>query len=335
MHNIIPIRVEKSSPQQFKMICWKLHNVCNYNCDFCSADNKDGSNRWFSLEKYKTIIDKIAVACEGYPFYILYTGGEPTLYPKLIELLQYAKSKGAVNILISNGARTARWWEELAMSNCLDRLTLTYHSDTTSDYRHISYILNLFHDLPVETACEVTHTKNSIEQAFEGYDYLIENTGAVIDVKAMFINEYDIYSLYTERQLELIKQATYKPGKKHSTKKECILKEGEPLHMTLNTDLSVIYNNGEVKNMDHQLLAKNQMNSFEGWQCDTGKDFLYIDYDTFFRGVCKITGSVGSVDDKEILFSTDNVKCDRKECICYFDFLPTKINVNYLIKDNT
>lgn len=332
MNNIIPIKVEKSSPQQFKMINWQLHNVCNYNCEFCSSSNKDGSNRWFTLEKYKTIVDKLATACEGYPFYILYTGGEPTLYPNLIELLQYSKSKGAVNVLISNGARTTRWWEELAMSNCLDRLTLTYHSDTTNDYRHISYILNLFHNLSVETACEITHTKNSINQAFEGYDYLIENTGAVIDVKAMFIYEYDIYSLYTEKQLELIKQATYKPGKKYNTKKECILQNGQPLHTTLNTDLNVIFNNGVTKNMDHQLLAKNQMNSFEGWECDTGKHFLCIEYDTLYRGVCRITGSVGSVDDEKYFFSTNNVRCDKKECLCYFDFLPTKINVNYLPK---
>ena len=97
MNNIYPIHVKRSVPQPFKVINWKLHNVCNYSCSFCGKGNNSGNERWFTLEKYKSIVDKIAEACVGTPFYIVYTGGEPTLYPELMELLHYSKSKGAWN----------------------------------------------------------------------------------------------------------------------------------------------------------------------------------------------------------------------------------------------
>ena len=114
MNNVYPIHVKRSVPQPFKVINWKLHNVCNYSCSFCGKENNSGNERWLPLEKYKSIVDKIAEACLESPFYIVYTGGEPTLYPDLIELLQYSKNKGAWNILASNGSRTMRWRKELA-----------------------------------------------------------------------------------------------------------------------------------------------------------------------------------------------------------------------------
>ena len=50
---IFPIKVERSKPLAYKLIEWKLHNVCNHNCSFCGPAHKDGSVRWLTLEKYK------------------------------------------------------------------------------------------------------------------------------------------------------------------------------------------------------------------------------------------------------------------------------------------
>ena len=78
---IFPIKVEKAIPTDQKFIEWKLHNVCNHNCSFCGSRHKDGSQRWFSLEKYKEYTDKLVQACGDSPFWIQITGGEPTLFP--------------------------------------------------------------------------------------------------------------------------------------------------------------------------------------------------------------------------------------------------------------
>ena len=189
MNNVYPIHVKRSVPQPFKVINWKLHNVCNYSCSFCGKENNNGNERWFTLEKYKSIVDKIVEACAGTPFYIVYTGGEPTLYPELMELLHYSKSKGAWNILISNGSRTMRWWTEFAkIDNILIQLILTYHTEQTDNYNNIADIMNLFLNSETDTVCEVTHTKDNIPQAITAFNYLINNTGGIINIKAMNIN---------------------------------------------------------------------------------------------------------------------------------------------------
>ena len=321
MINVYPIHVERSVPQPFKVINWKLHNVCNYSCSFCGKENNSGNERWLPLEKYKSIVDKIAEACLETPFYIVYTGGEPTLYPDLIELLQYSKNKGAWNILASNGSRTMRWWKELAkIDNILTRLALTYHAEQTDDYNNIANIMNLFLNFETETVCEVTHTKDNIPQAINAFNYLINNTGGIIDIKGMNIDEYDIYDLYSEEELSFIKHASYKPGILTNIKKKSPI----PNNLRLGSKLLVTNNLGITKNINVQQLMKNKWNKFLGWECQVGKDFLDINFQTINRSVCGVTGPIGHVDDLKYNFSNNAVICNKVTCGCFHDLLTTK-----------
>lgn len=63
----------------------------------------------------------------------MFSGGEPTLYPKLFELIDHIRA-GISNRLrlavISNGARAARYWAELAP--LIDHAILSYHAE--NDY---------------------------------------------------------------------------------------------------------------------------------------------------------------------------------------------------------
>ena len=321
MNNVYPIHVERSVPQPFKVINWKLHNLCNYSCSFCGKGNNSGNERWLSLAKYKSIVDKIAEACLETPFYIVFTGGEPTLYPDLIELLQYSKNKGAWNILISNGSRTMRWWTEFTkFDNILIRLILTYHTEQTDNYNNIADIMNLFLNFETETVCEVTHTKDNIPQAINAFNYLIKNTGGIIDIKGMNINEYDIYDLYSAEELSIIKHASYKPGILTNIKKKSPI----PNEFRLGAALLVTNNLGITKNINVQQLMKNKWNKFLGWECQVGKDFLDINFQTINRSVCGVTGPIGHVDDLKYNFSNTSVICNKVTCGCFHDILTTK-----------
>ena len=151
---IVPIKLEKLITPKFKSIEWKLHNVCNYDCSFCGSEHKDGSERWKDLETYKMYVDKLVKAAGDMPLWIQFTGGEPTLYPKITELLQYIKSKGAYTAMISNGTRTLRWWEEFKDADVIDNLYITFHTEQKADTVHIGKVLNLFHDKPVKVVCK-------------------------------------------------------------------------------------------------------------------------------------------------------------------------------------
>lgn len=316
---IFPIRVQKANPLAYKFIEWKIHNVCNYNCSFCGSIHKDGSQRWFSLEKYKEYVDKLVLATNGEPFWIQITGGEPTLYPKLIELLRYMREKNAMISLVSNGSRTLRYWEELRDANVLDHLFITYHSEQTENYQHTSNVVNLFHDTPVDTIILITHVYNSIVRAFEAQEYFLNNTGTTITLKAMVIGGYDIYQLYTEEEKYKLLKENYISGKLSKTKVHSKL----PKEMKIDHSLKISYSNFKQEIVDPQILLKEQRNRFEGYNCEIGMNNFRIDHDVIYRGVCEVGGSK-NLNDETIDFFENSVICTSKECYCGTDMIAKK-----------
>lgn len=313
----IPIKIEKALKMNYKFIEWKLHNVCNNDCSFCGVMHKDGSQRWFDLETYKKYVDKLVKLCEGQPFWFQLTGGEPTLFPEIDKLIAYMHQKNAYISLISNGARTIKWWEELKETKSLNTLFLTFHSEQTFDYKHIADIANLFHNEPVKVVCLITHTKDSLNIGFEAFDYLTANTGAFILMKAMVVRQYNIYSYYTPEQLHRLKRAVTigkLPGKKTTL---------VPAAYDINHTLRISYSDGSSNTIDPQLLMKNNENRFEGWQCDIGHDTMRIDCDIVYRGVCGLGGSRHLDDD--LSFMTDSIVCTSSTCNCGTDMIATKI----------
>ena len=321
---LFPIKVEKAIATDQKFIEWKIHNVCNHDCSFCGARHKDGSQRWFSLEKYKEYTDKLVAACNGSPFWIQITGGEPTLYPDLLPLLQYMKEKGAMISLISNGSRTLRWWKELQEANVLDYLFITYHSEQTNDYQHITEVLNLFHDAPLEVVCLITHSLTSLDRAFEAREYIVANTGAVITLKSMVFN-FDIYEFYTADQLAKLKKHGWEYGALRETKGKSTL----PAHHRINNTLKITNNINESAIVDPQMLMKNQQNKFLNWECAIGDNNMRVDHDIIYRGVCEVGGE-RHLDDTVIGFTTDYVRCTSPQCYCGTDMIATKILPKHL-----
>jgi len=65
---------------------------------------------------------------------VTFVGGEPTLYPRLSELLAIAKSEGAMTNVVTNGSRIDPAWLE-RMASRIDFLTLSIDSDDATTHR--------------------------------------------------------------------------------------------------------------------------------------------------------------------------------------------------------
>ena len=319
MKKVIPIKVEPFPKPAVKFVEWQMHNVCNYQCSFCGPRHRGGDKRWGSLDELKVTADKLIQASQGSPFWIQLTGGEPTLMPDLAELLQYIKDNGGYTSMISNGSRTLRWWTEIRDRKLLDMLYITYHPEQTSDIQHAVDVLQLFHDEPVDTLCLITHAKNNIKDAFDAYDFIIANTGTVATVKAMMINQYDIYESYSEDEVERLKKLNWIKGSLADTKRKSKI----PSTHKISSRMLVTYDDGKKKFENVQEIFKNRTNEYPGWKCDIGKHTLRVDVDTVYRGVCSVGGSLGSISD-EIKFTSDYVTCDIPECFCGTDMSSTK-----------
>ena len=84
-----------------------LTNSCNLKCIYCSDKNlreRQGLSEQMSLDTLKRLFDDLASG--GTKGIVLEGGGEPTIYPKFSEVVNYAVSVGLAVGLITNGTRS-------------------------------------------------------------------------------------------------------------------------------------------------------------------------------------------------------------------------------------
>ena len=82
-----------------------ITNVCNAKCDFCNyARDKDFVKErvWIDYDKLCQAID---ILYDRGIRYLTFSGGEPTLHPRLKDMVAYAVNKGMRPSAVTNGSR--------------------------------------------------------------------------------------------------------------------------------------------------------------------------------------------------------------------------------------
>ncbi|CAG0972818.1 Sporulation killing factor maturation protein SkfB [Anaerolineae bacterium] len=88
----------------------EINNACNLDCPLCFANSGTHlAQTGFQLthEQVNFMLDRF-VATEGNPEVVQFSGGEPTLHPRLLDFVELAKSKGISYVMVNtNGIRIA------------------------------------------------------------------------------------------------------------------------------------------------------------------------------------------------------------------------------------
>ena len=96
-------------PEHKQHVCLGLIEVntgCNLNCPICFANAGPGYN--LTLEQVEGMLDRF-VEIEGNPEVIQFSGGEPTIHPQILDMVQAAMDRGIPHVMINtNGVRIAR-----------------------------------------------------------------------------------------------------------------------------------------------------------------------------------------------------------------------------------
>ena len=88
----------------------EVNSLCNLECPLCVADSRPIKDSGFSLtfEQVNSILDRF-VATEGQPEVVQFSGGEPTLHPRILDFIALARDKGISYVMLNtNGVRIAR-----------------------------------------------------------------------------------------------------------------------------------------------------------------------------------------------------------------------------------
>ena len=112
----------------------ELTNKCNFHCEFCPSDSQTRLHGFMELSTVKKIFDEIAekkIVNEVY----LHLMGEPTLHPKLNEILAYAKGKKVKINLITNGSTMVQKRVPMLLDNIGGSIVASLMTPTEETYK--------------------------------------------------------------------------------------------------------------------------------------------------------------------------------------------------------
>ena len=120
---------------------WYIGKRCNFSCSYCADFIHDNYSAHVPFEKMKVFVDKIT-DFYGAGIHWSLTGGEPTLNPDFLRLLEYLQDKKYDISICTNGSRSLDYL--LQMYELADHIVLSLH------FEHISRTLDKYAEKAVE-----------------------------------------------------------------------------------------------------------------------------------------------------------------------------------------
>jgi MoaA/NifB/PqqE/SkfB family radical SAM enzyme len=286
---------------QFLYIDWWIHNHCNYNCLYCADIIKNGRIDYPNLENAVSAVEQINQYAKDNKkicnYYI--TGGEATMWPFLIDLLEKIKYHNSIVKLRSNGSLAIDEWNR--MLDFVDYVNLEYHPEFSNPAH---FIMSVNSSIKKNKLGSVLF--NMIPERWDEIDDIITKIkniweDAPIKKKILF-NDPVVNQEIKPYEDEQIKQLSNQSG-----------------------DLIFTDDNQKEIITDYQRLIIEKKNKFINYQCMIGVEQIVIDaYGRVGKGHCRVGGYIGRLGG-ELKFSPKPVQCIREYCINGFDIQATKI----------
>lgn len=311
----LPLWIEHASPARAGIVYvdWELGNVCNYRCSYCPESLHDGTRPWMSAGAVERTARGIVAhaAASGRRAHFQLTGGEPTLFPSLQDLLVALREAGASASLISNGSRPVSWWDVTVRS--LESVTLSHHIEHADFERFVAVAEHV--SAAVRTHVNVTMLPERFDECFRRAERLREACPrASLWLKPLRPSFGAALAPYSPAQRELLARAS-----------ELF---PEPVGAPPNGvrgDMRVIYDDGSSAMASPNDLLLGGANRFRGWLCRAGVELLAIDSrGQIFRGRCQQGGRIGNVGVEPLVLPTEPVICEADVCQCYSDLMTSR-----------
>ena len=295
------MRVEATRPRGWFWVDWWLHNHCAWQCSYCPELLRTGSIPIPSLTDCRAFVQELVGHAQslGLRPRIKFTGGEPTEWTSLDDLLSYAHSQGVIIGLRTNANVSSDRWQQICTG--LTDLELNYHPEYTQPS---VYMLNLSRAL--EHEINVRCVFNMLPHRFEETDELLNKIQ----------NKYPQVSI--ERRMLFEDPAiNHAPMQYTEPQQAKLVRQSGDLRITHGSMISYT---------DYPTMIADKANRFEGFECSSGQEQIIVDaWGRVARGHCRQGGHLGSIG-SIINWPTTSVVCRRPSCDNAFDILATKIN---------
>jgi len=282
-----------------------IHNVCNYNCSYCSDFHRDGSQRWpTDWAPYIKLIEELKERNKY--LYVEVLGGEPTVWPKFQDFVDTISSDNVFVEYSTNASRTLRYWEKFRSQRAFVFLSWHYEEADDDHFYKVAEIMQ--HKASVSIPLMIL--PNNFERAKVLFERL---KGLKVEITPKFVRKSihgTEYFKYTDEQREWITSNNYFNMKDFGldwTFPRNLHFDGEPMAF--------------MKVLDKEL------HLFKGFTCTAGMKRLMVEPDgNILRCTKRVGGSLGNLLTGEYTLPDKPIVCDYTACPCKLDAIVEKWN---------
>ena len=286
-------------------VSWILGRFCNYKCSYCWPYARSDQMDYQSLELYIKAIDEIKSQANqnGFDqFHWSFSGGEPTAYKNLLDLVKHLQSDVKSSYqsihMTTNLSPGSKWWKNwCANTDLLQRrsITASYHDEFAKEQE--------FGDKCLQLMYETVHvTINQVMVPEKFYELLerckrFHDRGINVTLKPQSnISATSIVDGYTDEMIEIMQN-------------EFVQQEGYQIRLT----------DGEKDYYIDQAERFNALgfNKFADWTCNSGYQSVIIRGNEVKRSYSCHDRPLGTLEKFE-LFNTP-MKCITPSCVSSAD----------------
>ncbi|MDA3787513.1 MAG: 12,18-didecarboxysiroheme deacetylase [Desulfobacula sp.] len=218
----LPSHLLQFSKDKKPVVVWNMTRRCNLKCVHCYARSEDISyDNELNHEQCIAMIDDLAKF--GVPV-LLFSGGEPTVHPRLVEYAKYAVSKGMRAVISTNGTlitkEKAKLLKEVGLSYVgisLDGLEETHDKfrGVTGSYKKVMAAIENCQKAGIKVGLRFTINKRNVNDIPGIFDLLEEKNiprvcfyHLVYSGRGSEIAKEDLSHEETRKVLDLIMERT-------------------------------------------------------------------------------------------------------------------------------
>lgn len=295
------------------LVDWMLGSACNYACSYCPKELHDGSISWQGEADILALYDRLAEHYQrdrGRSVWLQFTGGEPTMHPRFLSIVEAAAGFGFQVSVISNASRTLRFWRRVRP--LLDAAILTYHPEFVKLAPFVDVLRLLSEEMPVHV--NVTMPPDRFDAVYAEADAIAAAVPTcTVALKPLRVGFRSQLYPYTDEQRARLDTRLTRVGHPEAQKPRGILR--------------VTRQDGRTFDAHVHDLVLTDTNRWKGWLCHAGLESLRINGDgRVTRAVCSAGGDLGQIGGA-VQLPDMPVTCDREVCACISDMLITKVRI--------
>lgn len=107
-------------------------NVCNLKCEMCPRDQQDRPEGYMDFSIYKGLVDELRLL--NTELIYLHLFGEPTLHPRIFDMIKYAKDRNIDVAMSTNGTTLNSSMTKSLLNSGIDILIISFDAADNPEY---------------------------------------------------------------------------------------------------------------------------------------------------------------------------------------------------------